>query len=242
MQVPIDFSQQLPEPLKQVHTPLVRTELEISTAYDLPDLAVEMQACLYELPLLIEWMNHGNTPLPKFPDYLTVRVDELAQLMAWCFEGGRRYGLIEALKIVDSVLEKHALELALSADPASRSMAIASQIDTGSSSTIEAPRKPPLSIAVSTFTAPPPSTLVRERVSKLLGELGFEPSADSGVFNDDEINTVVEALAQANAQPLPAEPKPQPASVNVEHYASDFQRHCRQMVAIERDAMEIMKS
>jgi len=68
----------------------LRQELENVSALEIPDLAHEMACVANELPMYIEETTA-----------LTDRKTHPGRLMAWCFETGRRYGLLEALARVD---------------------------------------------------------------------------------------------------------------------------------------------
>jgi hypothetical protein len=79
------------ERLTDVDRLLFRDELENVSALILPDLAYEMVCALGELPMFHETLT---------AEPLTTH--RTATLMAWCWEGGRRYGLQQALAIFDN--------------------------------------------------------------------------------------------------------------------------------------------
>ena len=89
---PPDFSTRVPEPLQDIDVKTMRNELENVSAMELPDLEYEMQCALEELPMLREQCVRHTIPPPN-----------AAALLAWAWEAGRRYGMIEALSVFDLV-------------------------------------------------------------------------------------------------------------------------------------------
>jgi hypothetical protein len=89
---PPDFSTRVPEPLQDIDVKTMRNELENVSAMELPDLEYEMQCALEELPMLREQCVKHTIPPPN-----------AAALLAWAWEAGRRYGMIEALSVFDLV-------------------------------------------------------------------------------------------------------------------------------------------
>jgi hypothetical protein len=75
---------------------LFRSELELVSALELPDLNHEMCCCLEELPLLREATLH-----------CAASRHQLAWFMARAWEAGRRYGLLEAIAAVHTVNRQH---------------------------------------------------------------------------------------------------------------------------------------
>lgn len=89
---PPDFSTRVPEPLQDIDVKTMRNELENVSAMELPDLEYEMQCALEELPMLREQcLKH------------TIQPPTAAALLAWAWEAGRRYGMIEALSVFELV-------------------------------------------------------------------------------------------------------------------------------------------
>jgi len=80
-----------PTKLTDIDTEAMRDELENVSALVLPDLVYQMVCALGELPMF----HHTLT----FEPLTTHRA---AMLMAWSWEGGRRYGLQQALAILDT--------------------------------------------------------------------------------------------------------------------------------------------
>jgi hypothetical protein len=91
--------------LTEIDTVAMRDELENVSALVLPDLDYQMNCAISELPMYSEiFMSTG------------MEVERTSKLMAWAWEGGRRYGLQQAIAIhecankeykdgVDAVLE-----------------------------------------------------------------------------------------------------------------------------------------
>ena len=73
-----------------IDTAMVREELENVSALTLPDVVYEMAVALVELPMYMnELENSKDTPTTA------------AILMAWAWESGRRYGVGQALALVE---------------------------------------------------------------------------------------------------------------------------------------------
>jgi hypothetical protein len=77
--------------LQDIDTEAMRDELENVSALVLPDLVYQMVCALGELPMYHELIT--TEPLTTH---------RAAMLMAWTFEAGRRYGLQQALAIIDT--------------------------------------------------------------------------------------------------------------------------------------------
>lgn len=77
--------------LQDIDTEAMRGELENVSALVLPDLVYQMVCALGELPIYHELIT---------AEPLTTH--RAAMLMAWTFEAGRRYGLQQALAIIDT--------------------------------------------------------------------------------------------------------------------------------------------
>jgi hypothetical protein len=77
--------------LQDIDTEAMRDELENVSALVLPDLVYQMVCALGELPMYHELIT---------AEPLTTH--RAAMLMAWTFEAGRRYGLQQALAIIDT--------------------------------------------------------------------------------------------------------------------------------------------
>jgi hypothetical protein len=77
--------------LQDIDTEAMRDELENVSALVLPDLVYQMVCALGELPMYHELIT---------AEPLTTH--RAAILMAWTFEAGRRYGLQQALAIIDT--------------------------------------------------------------------------------------------------------------------------------------------
>ena len=77
--------------LQDIDTEAMRDELENVSALILPDLVYQMVCALGELPMYHELIT---------AEPLTTH--RAAKLMAWSWEGGRRYGLQQALAIIDT--------------------------------------------------------------------------------------------------------------------------------------------
>jgi hypothetical protein len=77
--------------LQDIDTETMRDELENVSALVLPDLVYQMVCALGELPMYHELIT---------AEPLTTH--RAAKLMAWSWEGGRRYGLQQALAILDT--------------------------------------------------------------------------------------------------------------------------------------------
>ena len=77
--------------LQDIDTDAMRDELENVSALVLPDLVYQMVCALGELPMYHELIT---------AEPLTTH--RAAMLMAWTFEAGRRYGLQQALAIIDT--------------------------------------------------------------------------------------------------------------------------------------------
>ena len=89
---PPDFSTRVPEPLQDIDVKTMRNELENVSALELPDIAYQMACALEELPMLRQQcLKH------------TIQPPYAAALLAWAWEAGRRYGMIEALSVFDLV-------------------------------------------------------------------------------------------------------------------------------------------
>ena len=78
--------------LQDIDTEAMRDELENVSALVLPDLVYQMVCALGELPMYHELIT---------AEPLTTH--RAAILMAWTFEAGRRYGLQQALAIIDTI-------------------------------------------------------------------------------------------------------------------------------------------
>lgn len=76
--------------LSDIDRPLFRDELENVSALQLPDLVYEMLCALGELP-----MYHETMTAEPFT------ASRAATLMAWTWESGRRYGIQQAISIVE---------------------------------------------------------------------------------------------------------------------------------------------
>lgn len=83
--------QSTPTQSPALDTRTLRTELENVSALTLPDLEYEMQCALEELPMFREQCVQRQLAPP-----------DLAAITAWAWEAGRRYGLIEALAVLDA--------------------------------------------------------------------------------------------------------------------------------------------
>jgi hypothetical protein len=77
--------------LTDIDTEAMREELENVSTLVLPDLVYQMVCALSELPMF-------HMIITKEP----LTTHRAAILMAWAFEGGRRYGLQQALAILDT--------------------------------------------------------------------------------------------------------------------------------------------
>ena len=77
--------------LQDIDTEAMRDELENVSALVLPDLVYQMVCALGELPMYHELITAEQ-----------VTTHRAAMLMAWTFEAGRRYGLQQALAILDT--------------------------------------------------------------------------------------------------------------------------------------------
>jgi hypothetical protein len=77
--------------LQDIDTEAMRDELENVSALVLPDLVYQMVCALGELPMF------DHTFMQTGPE-----AERTATLMAWTFEAGRRYGLQQALAIIDT--------------------------------------------------------------------------------------------------------------------------------------------
>ena len=84
-----------PSPTPDIDPLLMRNELENVTALVLPDLDHEMQCLLGELPALHDAMTNPDTP-----------PHPVARIAAWSWEAGRRYGLIEAIALLNTNIEE----------------------------------------------------------------------------------------------------------------------------------------
>ena len=80
-----------PNKLADIDVRAMRDELENVSALVLPDLLYQMVCALGELPMYHNLIT--SEPLTTH---------RAAQLMAWTFEAGRRYGLQQALAIIDT--------------------------------------------------------------------------------------------------------------------------------------------
>lgn len=104
----IDYTQRVPQPLGPVETAILRNELECASADYNPDLVYEMACAMREMPLLTDMHNGGED-----------EGDLYARFMAIAWEGGRRYGLVEAMSQITDAIEKTGPELETGADLAS---------------------------------------------------------------------------------------------------------------------------
>jgi len=77
--------------LQDIDTEAMRDELENVSALVLPDLVYQMLCALGELPMFHDTIT--SEPLTTH---------RAAMLMAWSWEGGRRYGLQQSLAILDT--------------------------------------------------------------------------------------------------------------------------------------------
>jgi hypothetical protein len=77
--------------LQDIDTEAMRDELENVSALVLPDLVYQMVCALGELPMFHDTIT--SEPLTTH---------RAAMLMAWSWEGGRRYGLQQSLAILDT--------------------------------------------------------------------------------------------------------------------------------------------
>jgi hypothetical protein len=80
-----------PTKLTDIDTVAMRDELENVSALVLPDLVYQMVCVLGELPMYHETL----TAEP-------ITANSVARLMAWTWEGGRRYGVQQAMAILDT--------------------------------------------------------------------------------------------------------------------------------------------
>jgi hypothetical protein len=80
-----------PTKLTDIDTVAMRDELENVSALVLPDIVYQMVCALGELPMYHETL----TAEP-------ITANSVARLMAWTWEGGRRYGVQQAMAILDS--------------------------------------------------------------------------------------------------------------------------------------------
>jgi hypothetical protein len=80
-----------PTKLTDIDTVAMRDELENVSALVLPDLVYQMVCALGELPMF-----HDTITSEPLTTHRT------AMLMAWSWEGGRRYGLQQSLAILDT--------------------------------------------------------------------------------------------------------------------------------------------
>ena len=80
-----------PTKLTDIDTVAMRDELENVSALVLPDIVYLMVCALGELPMYHETL----TAEP-------ITANSVARLMAWTWEGGRRYGVQQAMAILDS--------------------------------------------------------------------------------------------------------------------------------------------
>jgi hypothetical protein len=94
-ETPPDFTQRVPEPLQEIDIDTMRGELENVSALINPDLIVEMRSALTELPIYAsQCLAHNFTAA------------EAAPIVAWAWEAGRRYGMIESISIFDSLTQE----------------------------------------------------------------------------------------------------------------------------------------
>ena len=77
--------------LSDINTVAMRDELENVSALVMPDLVYQMVCALGELPMYHEIII--SEPLTT---------NRAAILMAWCFEAGRRYGIQQAIAIIEN--------------------------------------------------------------------------------------------------------------------------------------------
>ncbi len=82
--------------LHEIDSVAMRDELENVSALMLPDLVYHMVCALGELPMYHELIT--AEPLTTY---------RAAMLMAWTFEAGRRYGLQQALAIVEATTDEY---------------------------------------------------------------------------------------------------------------------------------------
>lgn len=87
-----DFSARVPAPLDDIDVKTMRNELENVSAFNLPDITYEMTCVMGELPMYIETSREvqGN-------------IEPVSRLLAWAWEGGRRYGMIESISVFDAL-------------------------------------------------------------------------------------------------------------------------------------------
>lgn len=80
-----------PNKLDEIDSFAMRDELENVSALNLPDLVYQMLCALRELPMFIETNK-----------LVAVSDDATGRLMAWSFEAGRRYGVQQAIAILET--------------------------------------------------------------------------------------------------------------------------------------------
>ena len=88
---PNAIEEESPTKLTDIDTVAMRDELENVSALILPDIVYQMVCALGELPMYHETL----TTEP-------ITANSVARLMAWAWEGGRRYGVQQSIAIVDS--------------------------------------------------------------------------------------------------------------------------------------------
>lgn len=85
--------QRITRNLKDIDIKVMREELENVSALALPDLEYEMQTAIREFPALDqEWLKQGAP------------IESHAAFMAWAWEAGRRYGLLQAIAVTDNTI------------------------------------------------------------------------------------------------------------------------------------------
>lgn len=82
--------------LHEIDTVAMRDELENVSALVMPDLTHEMVCALNELPMFNNLVSVDK-----------VTILRAAMLMAWSFEAGRRYGLQQALAIIETTTDEY---------------------------------------------------------------------------------------------------------------------------------------
>lgn len=89
-----------PTKLSEIDVTAMRDELENVSALQLPDLLNEMKATLAELPMFNDLVE--SSPLTS---------NHVAQLMAWTWEAGRRYGVQQGMVVIESSMNDYIVSL-----------------------------------------------------------------------------------------------------------------------------------
>jgi hypothetical protein len=233
MGVKIDFSQHCPTPLGAIDTQIMRNELENATANTDDDMAYEMGVALAELPLLAELGLH-----------LTPCVTGIAEAMAAAWEGGRRYGLVEAMSQITNVIDHTGPQLVTAADPAPVEVPLLGYIDGAAQIHFEhqpSPRKPVRGVFyISELPDDEAEALARATVSQVLsfhqhsrraGCTAATPLPVAFPDASDEWQSqrnAAKAAARADFNKEPPPPLP-----TFEPFASDFQRGLRESASAD---------